>query len=314
MTTFETGIIRGMSNEDYHGTEGVYSSTQLKDILNYGREFFYRKYITKELPKTSSSALVVGNYFHTGVLEPHLLDKEYVVFKGRRTGKKWEEFQEANQDKLIISETEAESANRIIEATQNSHIAMNLCNSGEPEVTCFTEVLVYGGEVFDSSFNRILTINGWREVEGGRKGSVPPSATLLRIKSRADTLILGDVEFGNAMSDLKSTSGSLNDITDIRKKIKLWGYEFSAAMYLSVFDLELEYPIDDWYWIFASKDTLDCRTVKASEKMLQLGRAKFIASLVMLASAIEEEWVIVEKIDEVPVDPYEYATWIGDKK
>ena len=58
-------------------------------------EKFYKEYITKEIPRKEVSAFDVGTYFHTAILEPHLLEKECAVYPGAvRRGKEWDAFKE----------------------------------------------------------------------------------------------------------------------------------------------------------------------------------------------------------------------------
>ena len=85
-------IIKNMSNADYHKQHApedhYYSSSQLKTILD-DAETFKKKYITRELEdKSSNPVFDIGTYFHTAILEPHLLNEECAVFTGaRRAGK-----------------------------------------------------------------------------------------------------------------------------------------------------------------------------------------------------------------------------------
>ena len=80
-------LIEGMSNEDYHKIaekeeERFYSSSQLKDIIG-DPEVFYKKYITGEIPRKHMPAFDVGSAYHCEILEPHLLEKEFITFSGK---------------------------------------------------------------------------------------------------------------------------------------------------------------------------------------------------------------------------------------
>jgi len=82
-------LIRDMSNEAYHGVKGTWSSTQFKTILE-DEEVFIQTYIKGNGVKVEGEALDTGTYFHTGVLEPHKVHSEVVVYTGKlvlvRTG------------------------------------------------------------------------------------------------------------------------------------------------------------------------------------------------------------------------------------
>ncbi len=75
-------LIHDLSSDEYHATPGTYSSSQFKDLLD-DEEIFINKYIKKTIEKEDVPAFGTGNYFHTGVLEPHKLKSEYVVFQGK---------------------------------------------------------------------------------------------------------------------------------------------------------------------------------------------------------------------------------------
>lgn len=297
------GLIRDLSNEEYHGTQGVYSSSQIKDIVKDGIRGFHRKHILGEKPKMNERNLRIGNYFHTAILEPHLLEQEYVIYKGVRSGDKFIDFFDKNKDKTIINDSEYAEAKAIIDATEESHVAMDLVNSGEPELSCFTCFYVErDGSIYNRQKTHVFTEYGWQNQTGCSEDAVK-----IDLKSRADTIILDDIEYGDAVADLKSTSGPIDDDIDLCKAIEHWSYELSAAMYLAIFSAELGREITDWYWIFASKTAKKCRTVKASSTLLEIGRLQFIDAIRKLANAIRCDFE--DTIDEIGPSKHLYAKW-----
>ncbi len=74
---FEPGRYEGVSNEDYHSSNGV-SSTQVKDA-RISLMYFQGRHVTKTIKKESTEALTFGSLVHAMVLEPEKLDEEFSV-------------------------------------------------------------------------------------------------------------------------------------------------------------------------------------------------------------------------------------------
>ena len=138
------GLYKGdkLSNAQYHAAEGFFSSSQFK-IANEDIELFHKKYITKEIvDKEGNPAFDIGTYFHTAILEPHLLDKECVVMPGdikTRRGEKWNVFKAANEGKVILSANDYLKAQNLIAAAKDSPVLTDLLKGGESELSLFHE-------------------------------------------------------------------------------------------------------------------------------------------------------------------------------
>ena len=280
-----------LSSAEYHGMKGSFSSSQLKTMLE-DPEVFYKKYITKTIAKEEIAAFDVGTYFHTAILEPHLLEKECVVYTdGIRSGKKWEEFKEKNAGKAIITAKEKETADKIVQAVKDSPIAMSLLTKIKPEVSAFIEIYCTNDEIYcqkDGKWYQLLVVAGWVpcELDEDELMGVTDFSTRLILKTRADGLCVED----GFILDLKSTQGNTKKDFEMSRKVADYQYDFSAALYLDVFTMASGKEIDKFYWIFASKDMGNSRTYLASQRNIMVGRAKWKKSALDLAKYVASNW------------------------
>ena len=295
------GINRELTSDEYHGLAGTYSSSQLKDILE-DVELFHKKYITKEITKERMSAFDVGTYFHTGVLEPHKLEEECVIFDGVRRGKAWEEFSEANKNKAILTPNEKATGEALIKAVQSSPIAMNRIKRGEPEVSAFLDLLVDGSMIYSPTYKVELAAHGWVTA----KNKPAKDATPLRLKVRAD--LLAD----HFILDLKSTTGNAKNVGLMRSKISQYNYDLSAALYLDIFSLVSGIVKTEFLWTFGSKDYFNSRTYIASDKNIRIGRAKWRKAAMTLAECIQNNWVFEDSMGILEPMHFE-EEWIKEK-
>ena len=294
-------LIRDMSSEAYHSTEDTWSSSQLKDLLD-DEETFIKKYIRKEVPREEREAFDTGTYFHTGVLEPHKVSKEIAVFPGKvRYGKDWNEFKKKNPGKVIITGKQKDQGDGMIEAVKASPIAMKYLE-GDPEVSLFVELIVYGGDIYAPAFNKVLTRDGWKN----HKGKIGKGFSFV-VKVRSDCI---GKDF---ISDLKSTSGKAKDQHSVRGSISKYKYDLSASLYVDIFSLMNE-NIKDFYWIFASKSA-PCvsATWKATKEQLLVGRAKWSFAVKKAADLAGANWEVYDYLREADPLPYELE-WLKEKE
>lgn len=275
-------LIQDMPSAEYHSTPGTFSSSQLKDLLgNLGH--FVRKHISKEIPREENDAFDVGTYFHTKILEPHKVQSECIVYPGKvRRGKDWDLFKEKNKGKAIVTEFQRAQAEGLVKAIKDSPIAQRYLK-GKPEVSLFTEISVYKGEIYAPYFGKILTVNGWAD---GPKKKIKDSHSLV-IKTRAD--VLGDT----FISDLKSTTGDAECEESMSDKVEYYKYDLSAALYLDMFSL-LNPKLKEFWWLFSSKDMFNARAHVADSKYITIGRAKYMRALRKLAAAAKNNWKTVD--------------------
>lgn len=278
-------LIRDMSSAAYHGCAGTWSSSQLKDIIE-DEEVFIKKYITKEIERVEKEVFDTGTYFHTGTLEPHKVAKEIAVFQGKaRYGKVWEEFKAKNKGKTAITLKQKETGDLMIKAVRNSPVSMSYLQ-GEPEVSLFTQLVVWRGEIYAPHFGKKLERSGWVDSKPPGKGGFE-----LCIKVRADCL--GDT----FLSDLKSTSGKATQAWSVRQSISKYKYDLSAALYLDMFSLIRE-EVSAFIWIFASKEFPCAASWIATEKQIQVGRAKWSWAVKRLADLAAAKWQIPDYLRE----------------
>lgn len=277
-------LIKGMSIDAYHGTADTWSSSQFKDLLD-DVDVFIKKHIEKAIPREENAAFDIGTYFHTGVLEPHLLGIECAVYPGKvRRGKDWESFKAKNKSKAIVTQAQKDQAEGLVRAVKNSPVAQEFLD-GTPEVSLFVRISIVGGRIYAPNFSKVLTLGGWEYglcTESGGHDMI--------VKVRAD--MLGE----NYISDLKSTTGNAKSNRSMREKISHYHYDLSAALYLDLFGL-LKPDLSEFVWIFASKDFFNARSYRASEMNIRVGRAKYMKAMIRMADCALSGWQSVDYLD-----------------
>lgn len=291
-------LVRNLSSEDYHALKGTFSSSQLKDMIG-DEEVFIKKHIKKEIERKEEPAFDIGNYFHTGVLEPHKLKTECAVFPGKiRRGKDWEKFKANNKGKAIVTPDQKEKAEGLVRAVKNSPIAQKYLD-GEAEVSLFTHLVVFGGQIYAPKFGKVLTREGWQDHK-----KMPKKGYDIYIKVRADNL--GD----GYISDLKSTSSNARCEQTMRHTISKYVYDLSASLYLDMFSLVTN--ASEFYWIFASKELFNSKTYRATEEQILVGRAKYMKAIFKIADCAANNWELADYLGELAPLPYEME-WLVEK-
>lgn len=127
-----------LTNEDYHKNTSYISKSGL-DLINKAPALYYAKYLDKNKPKEPfNEAFLTGSAFHTFVLEPELLVKEYVVipeFKGTGSRQKQHDFKELHKDKKAISSKVYQQIYGMTQSVLNHPIASKLLIGGVAEQT-----------------------------------------------------------------------------------------------------------------------------------------------------------------------------------
>jgi hypothetical protein len=323
------GLHRGVPNNFYHAQlspeEHFYSSSQLKDILD-DPETFKKKYITKELESNLSiPAFDIGTYFHTAILEPHLLEKECAIFRGKaRRGKIWEDFKAENEGKAIITEKEYELAKNLIIATENSEIAMDLHKGGEAEVSLGIELYTDSKDLFVLTKSKSVYVldvkEGW--ILFSNAPTMLKDCTKVRLKVRCDYI---NAKKGY-IADLKSTTGNAKDVHKTRNKISSYQYDLSAAMYVDLFNArfiseEKPHKLSTFWWVFSSKDYSNCQCYwtgigpsgEIDKSNLLVGRAKWRKAVLEIGKYQRLGWEIPEEAKPLSAQPWEME-WIDKGK
>lgn len=284
---YEEGIYDDLSNEEYHAQqppeEHYYSSSQLKTMLE-DPEKFYAQYIARQGEKSAPSpAMNIGTAWHSEMLEPHRAHEDYVVWEGGKRGTKlYKAFAEEHEGKIILTKPDKILLDRLVLATKNSPVAMNIIEETVAEQSFF------------------LTLFG------------------LRMKIRTDCLHLGE-EY-SYISDLKSTTGNVKNKHAIRQKVSNSNYDLSAAMYIIVINeairkFDLPYaPVTDFFWNFASKDAGgNCKTWRATADQIKVGTAKFMTAVREIQKYTEKEWCFEDCIDDLEPLPWDKTEWIKEE-
>lgn len=271
-----SGLYFDMTDEEYHKVldpkVASYSSSQFKDAKS-DIEYFYKKYVTKEIVEEVSSQTQsnfdVGSAYHCLVLEPHLFESKFRIYDGVKRGKEWEAFAEAHKGCTIINKKQYDTAMFIANGAKANTVLDELLTNGQAEVSLFFKL--YG----------------------------------LNVKVRADWI---DFENGFIL-DMKSTTGNPKIEDDIKKKIDNMDYDLSAALYLDTFNAYLaskKLPLIKCFkWCFDSKDTGSSKVWTATEEMISVGRRKYIKALNEIKLAASRGWVF-EDTDSL-IGPSNYA-------
>lgn len=101
-----------MTNPEYHAVSDYLSTSQIKPLLRSPAHL--KAYLDNR--DDDSGSPNIGTAAHAAILEPTSFLQDYAVYHGRRAGKDWESFKEANPGKKILSETEMNSVAGMREA------------------------------------------------------------------------------------------------------------------------------------------------------------------------------------------------------
>lgn len=187
------GINSGLSNAEYHSEKEHLSSSNLKTLLQSPAQF-YKEKILGEREVRESSAMDLGSFVHTLILEPDQVEKEYAFYKGwRKQGKEFEAFKAENAGKTIISEPQAFTGKQLAKSVEACPPALSLLKNGVAELSLATTIL-----------------------------DVP-------VKMRADYINSAD----GYIVDIKTTRWP-SGVDTFRRVVKELGYELSAALYCDV--------------------------------------------------------------------------------
>ncbi len=140
LTEVKTGVlIPNMRNDVYHADRKYISSSGLK-LVNNRVEEFYKKYVLN-IREPLSEALVVGNYVHSLVLEPHTIDDEYKPCEFNRGTLKFKAFEkEWEATHTVISYKEMDQANYLASQLLSNIQFRNKIEGGLYEHSLFGEI------------------------------------------------------------------------------------------------------------------------------------------------------------------------------
>ncbi len=290
------GLVYDLPDSEYHKVlapdKAHYSSSQFKDAMK-DIEFFHKKYISKEIvdehSTTTLNNFAVGHAYHCLTLEPLEFTKQFVIFEGAvKRGKAYEDClaKATLEGKKVLTQKQYDLAKFIADASDKNEISKELRgNEGSiAEVSCF--VVLHGVKVKVRA--DLINFEGFDKYDGNFQ-----------------------VPF---IADMKSTTGNPKDAEVIMKKIASLNYDLSAALYLDAFNVYLGEKglplIEEWKFIFDSKDSGTSKVWTATEDMIKVGRAKYMKGLELIKKYQANGWVFEDSDDLIDVASWDKLTWI----
>lgn len=282
MTDLVNGQIqKEMSNEAYHANVSHVSSSGLKLFLDDPRAF-YIKYVEKKkdtAPHPNQDAFDFGSYIHAHILEPWLVDEEFAVFSGAiRRGEAWKKFKKENEGKIILTMNQGATADKMLEGFVNQKVLIGKHGYAEErQLSSFFE-------------------------KGKAEESFAINLDGLDVKVRCD--YRKDFEEFGSVNDVKTTNESLypdkdkHNLKVVEDVCKRFSYDLSAALYVDVISIILGKP-QDFYFTFLSKSTGHSCIFRASDAMLERGRAKYKEAIKGIKEARETGIWFTNSIQEI---------------
>lgn len=243
-----------MSNEEYHSDKAHFSSSQFKEALKSPLHFkFY--VIDKKGSKKASAAMDKGTLVHTVILEPHLIDAEYIIHSGdtnidgsvSSASKKI--LENKNPGKRIVSKAWYDFAVKARRSFEKYPQANELLfdKANESEISYFTTCVHTG----------------------------------LRIRVRPDIL---NLEKGYII-DLKTSRAK--DVMEFKKDAKYnFHYDLSAFQYVQAIYQATGVLCTFYFAVVGTEDMCPVWMLKASEEFMNGGKAKYLKSAYNIQTAL----------------------------
>ena len=131
------GMIRGESNDAYHGNDAV-SNSSLKTFMQ-SRYLYMRRFITKDMVQEQTPAMKTGSSVHEFILEPDVFAQNHAFlppdFNGRTSEGKALKAQMESDGKTTLSLKEADELAALRDSVYGNPTAAMLLSNGEPELT-----------------------------------------------------------------------------------------------------------------------------------------------------------------------------------
>ena len=243
MTKYK-GIYKGddLSNADYHVEQEHLSSSNIKDLIAekskfgeklWGIEKFYQEKILGNRKTLQKDVFDEGSLVHGLILEPHLVDEEFVQFPGmRKAGAAWTAFVTAEQsgkNRTILSKPQWMRCVNLVKGYNANSTAVDIVKSCDKELSLFNTI-----------------------------EDVP-------LKVRADLINIDEGYIG----DIKTTSYD-TDVDSFKFTMKDFGYATSAALYLKLFEEHFGKPFYFMFVVLGKKDR-SCEIYRLSAESRAVG-------------------------------------------
>jgi len=196
--TQELGLFEGISNDEYHKSQGL-SSTSIKPAIKSLNLF--NEVMSGRVPRKQTRQMFLGGAVHALTLEAYDFGNQVAVSKkfGTKNVDKEEkaEFYAANEGKIVINTEDYERCRYMRDSLLNLEEVRDIFKTGKPEVSGYY-------------------------IDKGEKGRNNGTGMLCRYRP--------DWENSWCMPDIKSTVDASKEA--FRKTIEKFNYHVSAAHYL----------------------------------------------------------------------------------
>ena len=254
--------INHVDNNTYHGDRKYYSSSSLKLLLE-DPILFHKKHIVREneFKSVGSTAMDLGSFVHSLILEPEKTDDEFVVWETPKRGAEWMQFSAQHKSKTIISAAQNTLGRTLAKAAMKHKAAQQLLKGGEAEATFCTQL--FG----------------------------------TNIKVRADYLNVQS----NYILDVKTTSKPLtkdylmSSIASLHYDLSAALY---VDAFKKINNVE---SLDFYFIFVNTKDSLDVEVFKASNMLISNGRKKYKKALKILNKCLKSGIWKSETVEEIDV-------------
>tara|TARA_R110001632_G_scaffold178379_3_gene298148 strand:+ start:12591 stop:13376 length:786 start_codon:yes stop_codon:yes gene_type:complete len=163
----EALIEKMYDDEFYYGHLGktAMSSSSIK-LLNQSPKAY--KFVTQYGQQKSSPALEIGNFIHTMVLEPHLIEERFhVVDVQSRASKAYKEAK-AKSNKIVLTAKEHDSNMRIVDAVLRNEHVLSMIGGCEFEVPAIDMLEGYAfrgkADIYDAKHNFIADLKTTQDI------------------------------------------------------------------------------------------------------------------------------------------------------
>lgn len=261
-------LIKDLTNKAYHSESLHLSSSSLKLLLTDLPKFHKEKILGIREPQKDSPHFVEGSFLHTHILEFDKIKDEYAIFpEFRKSGQAWENFKASVPEGIDILSAAQELR---VQSWINGYKKNKLAVD-----------LVLGSQVEVSLFKPFH--------------NVP-------LKVRADII---DPERG-FIADIKTTSFDIG-ADSFKMTMDKWSYKLSASLYLSMFEQELDKPLE-FYFIVISKKDSQCEVYRLSKESRSEGDLQVLQALQIYKRCLESgDWtgalnharLVQEEVEEV---------------
>ena len=161
-------ILKKMVDDDFYyghlGTRAM-SSSNIK-LLNKSPKHY--KFVSQYGQNNDSTALQVGNFIHTMILEPHMFDERFhIVDVQSRNAKAYKEAK-AKSNKIVLTAKEHDDNMRVVDATLRNEHVLSLIGGCEFEVPAIEMLEGYAfrgkADIYDAKHSFIADLKTTQDI------------------------------------------------------------------------------------------------------------------------------------------------------